>query len=227
MKLLSKPESRFVLLILMALCIYWLRVRASWLTITITILLAILTFIIIPIFENRQAKPFEASKEQQRRHSDEMLDPSTQDFIQSSNQLFQKMKQAGFQSLSEAEQTFLCIERLETAINSDGIEEYLLSSFAAYMHETVDALKRIEAIQTAQLVENVISHFPNASIPNNEDERREAVEMVSFQEPELFNQFDELFLEYPEEIHRLLQTYLAKNKWDFQTTSKQNGDPKI
>ena len=199
---------RIALLLLLAVSSYWLREHTTWFNAIITASLAILAFIVIPVIEMKLTRL--PTIRQRWVDINQRTGIPKDDGILLKNQTSDKMKQFGFNQLSEYEQTLLCVDWLETAVHSDGLEEYLLSEAGTYAPETVEALKRIGAKKTAKFLQEIIDRFPNSQVPKDADERQKAVEWILFNEPYIFYQFDQWFIIGPEYHGLLLRKYLSK-----------------
>ncbi len=121
-----------------------------------------------------------------------------------------------FENLNEAEKTFLYVEILEAEINNGGFDQYFFNSSGDYSIETLEALKKIRAFKTAKIVEEAFKEFPENPIPKNNEKRRELLENINDNTSEKWNELEDKFYLYEENIGGLLLEYVKKNKSEFK-----------
>lgn len=121
-----------------------------------------------------------------------------------------------FENLNKAEKTFLFVEMLEAEINNGGFDQYFFNSSGNYAAETLEALKKIGAFKTAQIVEEAYSYFPENPIPKDNEKRQELLENIDEQTSEKWSQLEDKFYLYEENISGLVLDYVRKNVSEFQ-----------
>lgn len=121
-----------------------------------------------------------------------------------------------FENLNEAEKTFLYVEILEAEINNGGFDQYFFNSSGDYAYETLKSLKEIGALKTAKLVEEAFSNFPSNPIPKDNEKRREILEKIDDQTSEKWNELEDKFYLYEENIEELLLEYVKQNRTNFK-----------
>lgn len=116
----------------------------------------------------------------------------------------------GFQAMSPNEQVCYLVHLYEAEVNNGGHEQFFFNSTGNYAVETVDALKRIEALKTMALLEEAIELFPGGRVSNDREARQEQLEILICDETVMdkLNVLDERFYSYPEDIEGLLYGYL-------------------
>jgi len=95
---------------------------------------------------------------------------------------------------------------LETEVNNGGFDQYYFNSCGNLAVETVKALKKIGAIETAGLLEAANADIPNLPLPENRDERSEILDQV--RENSRFNALESEFYQENENRISLLAQYL-------------------
>lgn len=121
-----------------------------------------------------------------------------------------------FENLNEAEKTFLYVEILEAEINNGGFDQYLFNSSGDYANETLESLKKIGALKTAKLVEEAFSYFPENPIPKDNEKRHEILENIDAKTSEKWNELEDKFYLYEENIGGLVLEYVRQNKTEFK-----------
>ncbi|WP_320814931.1 DMP19 family protein [Flavobacterium sp.] len=121
-----------------------------------------------------------------------------------------------FENLNEAEKTFLYVEILEAEINNGGFDQYFFNSSGDYANETLESLKKIGAHKTAKLVEEAFSYFPETPIPKDNNKRRKLLENIDTKTSEKWNELEDKFYLYEENIGGLALEYVRRNKAEFK-----------
>jgi hypothetical protein len=116
------------------------------------------------------------------------------------------------EKLSEPQRVFYLNQELEREINSGGFESFFYNSYGTYADETVSTLKTIGANQFAQILQEAMNVFPNGQVPKDIDERQEL--MDSFAEG-IWEQIDQKFYAYPENLNELNLEYVRRYKDSF------------
>lgn len=134
-----------------------------------------------------------------------------QDILLKKTQLYED-----FENLNEAEKTFLYVEILEAEINNGGFDQYFFNSSGDHANETLESLKKIGALKTAKIVEEAFSYFPEVPIPKDNNKRRKLLEKIDTQTSEKWNELDDKFYLYEENIGGLVLEYVRQNKAEFK-----------
>jgi hypothetical protein len=110
-----------------------------------------------------------------------------------------------FENLNEAEKTFLYVEILEAEINNGGFDQYFFNSSGDHANEALESLKKIGALKTAE-----------NPIPKDNEKRREILENIDPQTSEKWNELEDKFYLYEENIGGLALKYVRQNKTQFK-----------
>jgi hypothetical protein len=114
--------------------------------------------------------------------------------------------------LSEPQRVFYFNQELEREINSGGFESFFYNSYGTYADETVSTLRKVGANQFAEILQQAINVFPNGQVPKDINERQDL--MDSF-EDDTWEQFDQKFYAYPENLNELNLEFVRKHKDSF------------
>jgi len=90
-------------------------------------------------------------------------------------------------------------------VNNGGFNQYFFNSAGDDAASTLEILKRIDAVETAKLLEDAISRFPDSTVPPERETRQEILEEIDPEE-ELFEDLDSKvwsLAEDPESIYEL------------------------
>ncbi|MEL4428856.1 DMP19 family protein [Shewanella mangrovisoli] len=98
------------------------------------------------------------------------------------------------------------VDELEAEINNGGLDQYFFNSAGDYTEETIQALVKIGAKHTAEIVKKAASKFPGGMPPKNRDARQEILENIS-PESDAFEEFDDEFLAYEDDLASLVSGY--------------------
>ncbi len=117
--------------------------------------------------------------------------------------------------LNDAQKNFYYIQSLEMEVNNGGFHQYFLNSPGDDTHETVLALKSINADKTANILQDAINIFPKKTVPKDRKERHEALGEIP-DEFHAFSGLDSRFLKYDDNLNLLNIEYVRKNKESFK-----------
>jgi len=117
--------------------------------------------------------------------------------------------------LSNPQKIFHYVQELEREVNNGGFNQYFWNSSGDYAMDTVEALKAIGANKTATIVQKAIDRFPNANVPVNKDEREELVEKIEETANPVWNELDQKFFLYEDDINTLNIEFIKKNRTEF------------
>lgn len=121
-----------------------------------------------------------------------------------------------FESLNQFEKNVLYIEMLEAQVNNGGFDQYFFNSSGEYAYETLTALEQVGASKAAELLEQAIKAFPQLPIPKDTEQRRELMEDLPERISDIWEQLDDKFYEYPDNIGGLTIAYVKNNKEQFE-----------
>ena len=110
----------------------------------------------------------------------------------------------------------LIIENLEREINNGGFHQFYWNSSGNHANETIDALTKIGANKTAEIVKKANSEFKNGTVPKDRIERQNELELIEEKAEENWNKCDLEFYEYQDDLTELLIAFVIKNKTDFE-----------
>ncbi|WP_298521191.1 DMP19 family protein [uncultured Kordia sp.] len=145
------------------------------------------------------------------------LEDATETVIQIDELLWGKSKNdTNFESLNDYEKNVLFIGMLEREVNNGGFDQYFFNSSGEYAHETLTALKDINAPKMAAILHQAIKIFPTVPIPKNAEARRECMEKISETITDNWDSLDNEFYQYPENLTELSIEYVKNNKSKFQ-----------
>jgi Domain of unknown function (DUF4375) len=117
-----------------------------------------------------------------------------------------------FSKLTEHQKLFYLTQNLEREINNGGFNQYFCNSSGDNAHETILSLKAIGADKTADILQKAIDQFPGKTVPKDRDERVEIVEQIEETDNEVWEELDENFFEYEDDLNTLNIEYIKKYK---------------
>ena len=127
----------------------------------------------------------------------------------------QKWARSGFDSLTEAERVFLCIEGIETEVNNGGFDQYFFNSSGEFAQDAPAAFGAIGADHTAGIISKACSVFPDGKPPRDWEERQLLLLDIGEEAEQLLEQLDDDFFDYKDDLSQLLVEYIRKLKDDF------------
>ena len=103
------------------------------------------------------------------------------------------------------------VDGLEGELNNGGFDQFFFNSTGDYALETIDALNRIGAHQTAEIVQLACDRFPHGSPPFDIGLRRNLLLESVSADADAFNDLDERFYAYEEPLQELLDAFKEKH----------------
>ena len=117
----------------------------------------------------------------------------------------------GIDKLSNPQKIFYHNQGLEKELNNGGFDQYFFNSSGKYAHETVFSLQAIGANITAQILQKAVDLFPNKTVPKDRDERIEAIRAIEGFATDIWEELDQEFYEYREDLNLLNLTFIEKH----------------
>lgn len=118
-------------------------------------------------------------------------------------------------TLTDAQRNFYYNQNLEREVNNGGFNQYFLNSCGDFAHETIKSLRTIGANHTADILQSAIDEFPDKNVPNDRDERTDIVEQIEETANEKWEDLDQKFFEYKDDLNTLNIEYVRKFRTEF------------
>lgn len=117
--------------------------------------------------------------------------------------------------LTEQQKIFYYNQNLEREINNGGFAQYFLNSSGDFAHETIKSLKLIKADKTAEILEKAIEQFPEKLVSKDRIIRQDILEQMTEIENEIFEELDQKFFKYEDDLNALNIEFVKQNKDKF------------
>lgn len=114
--------------------------------------------------------------------------------------------------LTEEQKIFFYNQSLEREINNGGFNQYFLNSSGDFAHQTVQSLQTIGANKTADILQNAIALFPGKITPQDRTERLEILEQIEEMADPIWENLDQQFFAYEDDLNTLNIEFVRKNK---------------
>ncbi|MRM82662.1 DMP19 family protein [Riemerella anatipestifer] len=114
--------------------------------------------------------------------------------------------------LTEPQKQFYYNQCLEREVNNGGFNQYFVSPSGEFAHQTLHSLIDIGAETTAGILQKAIEQFPNKKVPTDRDERIDLVEEIEEVANEVWENLDEKFFEYADDLNTLNLDFVKKHK---------------
>lgn len=98
------------------------------------------------------------------------------------------------------------IDELEAEINNGGFDQFFFNSAGDNTAETIEALIKIGATHTAEIVTKAASKFPGDMQPKDRNSRQIVLDSIS-PNSDAFEEYDEEFLVYEDDLASLIANY--------------------
>ena len=116
-----------------------------------------------------------------------------------------------FSNLTESEKVFIYVDMLEGQVNNGGFDQFFFNSSGDYTHEILSACEKIKAYKTADLIATAIKAFPVSPVPKDTETRREIMQNLNDSSTKVWDDLDDKFYEYEDNIAGLLIDYIKQN----------------
>jgi hypothetical protein len=118
-------------------------------------------------------------------------------------------------TLTDSQRNFYYNQNLEREINNGGFNQYFINSSGDFAHETINSLKTIGANHTADILQSAIDQFPDKKVPSDRDERIDVVRQIEVTANEKWEELDQKFFEYKDNLNSLNIEYVKKHRDEF------------
>ena len=117
--------------------------------------------------------------------------------------------------LTEPQKQFYYNQCLEREINNGGFNQYFANSSGGFAHQTVQSLILIGASATAQIFQKAIDQFPDNKVPQDRNKRIELVEQMEVTSNDVWEELEEKFFSYEDNLNMLNLSFVKQHKSDF------------
>ncbi len=114
--------------------------------------------------------------------------------------------------LTEPQKLFYLNQNLEREVNNGGFNQYFVNSIGDFAQETIWSLKGIGADKTAAILQKAIDQFPGKTVPKDRDERIKIIEQIEEAANEVWQELDQMFFKYEDDLNKLNIEYVKKHK---------------
>lgn len=118
-------------------------------------------------------------------------------------------------SLTEPQKNFYFDQNLEREINNGGFNQFFYNSSGDFAHETITSLRIIGAGKTADILQKAIDQFPDSVVPKDRVKRQEVLEQIEENANEVWEQLDQAFYKYEDNLHDLNIEYVKQKRNSF------------
>ena len=119
------------------------------------------------------------------------------------------------QKLNGSQRIVYLIGELEAEVNNGGFWQYFYNSSGNFANEIIPALKKINAVNTAEICKNAMVVFDTPVLTDREERMDyidENIRVIS----EIFDECDTEFFKYEDDLALLRYDFIIKNKDDFR-----------
>jgi hypothetical protein len=117
--------------------------------------------------------------------------------------------------LTEEQKQFYYNQCLEREVNIGGFSLYFVNSSGGFAQQTVQSLRAIGANNTANIVQKAIDQFPYKNVPENRIERQEVWETIQETAHPIWEELDQMFYKYEDDLNTLNLEFVKKHKDKF------------
>ena len=121
-----------------------------------------------------------------------------------------------FEELTEPERVFVAVWTLEADVNNGGFDQYYLNSSGDHAWFAPTALRAIGAEQAAAIVEKANAEFGPDGPPRDHEIRLAEFDEVSVKAAKRWDDLDQAFYAYPDDLTALLGAYVQAHESAFK-----------
>jgi hypothetical protein len=114
--------------------------------------------------------------------------------------------------LTEPQKQFYYNQCLEREVNNGGFNQYFYNTSGNFAHQTIQSLRSIGAIATADILQKAIDQFPDKSVPVDRDERIELIEQIEESAKEKWDELDQSFFQYKDDLNTLNLNFVRQHQ---------------
>ncbi|MAD43934.1 MAG: hypothetical protein CMI02_01845 [Oceanospirillaceae bacterium] len=140
----------------------------------------------------------------------------TDSFLQITDVIYSKEADDGYDALSDAEKTVFCIDGLLREMENGGFVQFIHHEVGALAEDTLEALERIKAKNTHELLDRLINFFDERKVPADEDERIELFDQIESEYADEIAELDDRFYDVGENLVEMTLSYVARNLKEFR-----------
>jgi hypothetical protein len=118
--------------------------------------------------------------------------------------------------LTTAQKIVFFVSNLEKELNNGGFNQFYWNTSGDYVSETVEALKSIGANKAITIIEKANSVWRDSNVPKTQDERQQIFLEIEATAEDIWDNCDQEYLQYEQDITKLLFTYAKDNQEEFQ-----------
>jgi len=119
------------------------------------------------------------------------------------------------EKLTEQQKQFYYNQCLEREINNGGLNQYFFNSSGNFAHLTVLSLRAINANTTADILQKAIDQFPKKEVSQYRTERQVILEQIEEVANPIWEQLDQKFFVYEDDLNLLNIEFVRQNKDKF------------
>lgn len=119
-------------------------------------------------------------------------------------------------TLTPLEKNLYLCESFELEVNNGGFYRFFWNSTGNYTYETIEALKAINALDTAKLIHEATSLFPEGKVSVSRDERQDFMNNDDTPETDNWEEYDQKFFANSDNLVDLCYAYALANKESFK-----------
>lgn len=140
----------------------------------------------------------------------------TDSFLQISDVIYEKESEVGYDDLNEAEKTVYCLDQLLREMENGGFVQFIHHEAGARAEDTLEALERIKAKTSAEVLARIISLFDGGKVPADEDDRIDAFDQIESEHADEIASLDDRFYDSGENLVEMTLRFVQKNLRDFR-----------
>lgn len=142
------------------------------------------------------------------------LPDETDAFLQISDIIFDKESSSGYETFTDAERNFYCIDGFIRGMGNGGVAQFFYDH-GHHTKDTAKALEEIKASNAIKLLKDAVSCFPDEQVPQNNDDREILVSNLEEQHGDLWARISDRFYDAETELIKLTLKYVNKHLRSF------------
>jgi hypothetical protein len=124
------------------------------------------------------------------------------------------------ENLTEPQKTFFFNQCFQKEISDASFNQYFFNSSGGFTHQTVIALRQINAVKTAEILQLAIDQFPNSIVPKNCTERQAVLLEIEDKAEGVWEQLEKRFYAYEDNLTDLNMKFIQQNLYSFSGKRK-------
>jgi len=134
------------------------------------------------------------------------------------DRLFDRVETHGFESLTLSERSAFALRCFYLETNNGGLHQFFFNDSGKLSVDALRGLNFLGATETAEILRQALTVFPDGKVPLNQTDRREFLcDVLTPDQEDFLDKLTKQFFQSSEPVADLLAAYIEKHPEEFPT----------